>query len=89
MPYLHSFGPDDILQNRMVTRPQFDFVMYSGSAYINNDGDFFGENITTGTVNLYEYNVDRNGVSQQLIHPYIIKGGGFVFRSNMLTKTHM
>ena len=87
MPYLHSFGPDDILQNRMVTRPQFDFVMYSGSAYINNDGDFFGENITTGTVNLYEYNVDRNGVSQQLIHPYIIKGAGYVFRNNMLTKT--
>jgi len=87
MPYLHSFGPDDILQNRMVTRPQFDFVMYSGSAYINNDGDFFGENITTGTVNLYEYNVDRNGVSQQLIHPYVIKDAGLVFRNNMLTKT--
>ena len=52
MPYLHPFGPDDILQNRMVTRPKFDFVMYSGSAYINNDGDFLGQNITTGTVNL-------------------------------------
>ena len=87
MPYLHSFGPDDILQNRMVTRPQFDFVMYSGSAYINNDGATLGQNIITGTVNLYEYNVDRNGVSQQLIHPYIIKGAGFVFRNNILTKT--
>jgi len=42
MPYLHPFGPDDILQNRMVTRPKFDFVMYSGSAYINNDGDVLG-----------------------------------------------
>ncbi len=89
MPYLHSFGPDDILQNRMVTRPQFDFVMYSGSAYINNDGANLGQNIVTGTTNLYEYNVDRNGVSQQLIQPYIIKnsGTGLIFRSNVLTKT--
>lgn len=89
MPYLYPFGPDDILQNRMVTRPKFDFVMYSGSAYINNDGDFLGENITTGTINLFEYNVDRNGVSQQLIYPYVVKtpGTGLIFRNNVLTKT--
>ena len=87
MPYLHSFGPDDILQNRMITRPKFDLVMYSGSAYINNDGDTLGQNITTGTVNLYEYNVDRNGVSQQLIQPYVMKDAGLVFRNNLLTKT--
>ena len=60
MPYLHPFGPDDILQNRMVTRPKFDFVMYSGSAYLNNDDDVLGQSITTGTVNLFEYNVDRD-----------------------------
>ena len=88
MPYLHSFGPDDILQNRMVARPKFDFVMYSGSAYINNDGEFLGENITTGTINLFEYNVDRNGSTQNLIYPYVIKGSGlsgFIFRNNILT----
>jgi len=87
MPYLHSFGPNDILKSRMVTRPKFDFVMYSGSAYINNDGGTLGQNITAGTVNLYEYNVDRNGVSQQLIQPYVIKDAGLVFSNNLLTKT--
>ena len=73
----------------MVARPKFDFVMYSGSAYINNDGEFLGENITTGSINLFEYNVDRNGVSQQLIYPYVIKtsGTGLIFRNNVLTKT--
>tara|TARA_R110000803_G_scaffold72169_1_gene135706 strand:- start:369 stop:1568 length:1200 start_codon:yes stop_codon:yes gene_type:complete len=89
MPYLHSFGPDDILQNRMVARPKFDFVMYSGSAYINNDGEFLGENITTGTINLFEYNVDRNGSTQSLIYPYVIKGSGLsglIFRNNILTR---
>ena len=85
MPYLHSFGPDDILQNRMVARPKFDFVMYSGSAYINNDGEFLGENITTGTINLFEYNVDRNGSTQSLIYPYVVKNSGLIFRSNVLT----
>jgi len=69
----------------MVTRPKFDFVMYSGSAYINNDGDFLGQNITTGTVNLYEYNVDRDGVTQELIYPFVSKNTGLIFRSNNLT----
>ena len=86
MPYLHPFGPDDILQNRMVTRPKFDFVMYSGSAYINNDGDVLGENIVTGTVNLYEYNVDRDGTTQGLIKPFLAPNTGLVFRSNPLTR---
>ncbi len=86
MPYLHPFGPDDILQNRMVTRPKFDFVMYSGSAYINNDGDFLGQNIVTGTVSLYEYNVDRDGSTQNLIYPFVSKNTGLIFRNKVLTR---
>jgi hypothetical protein len=70
----------------MVTRPKFDFVMYSGSAYINNDGDVLGENIVTGTVNLYEYNVDRDGTTQDLIKPFLAPNTGLVFRSNPLTR---
>ena len=85
MPYLHTFGPNDILQNRIITRPKFDFVMYSGSAYINNNGDTLGTNIVSGTINLFEYNVDRDGISQQLIHPYVTRDTGLVFRTNNLT----
>tara|TARA_R110000868_G_scaffold15139_5_gene69441 strand:+ start:2408 stop:3550 length:1143 start_codon:yes stop_codon:yes gene_type:complete len=69
----------------MVARPKFDFVMYSGSAYINNDGDVLGENIVTGTVNLYEYNVDRDGTTQDLIKPFLAPNTGLVFRNNPLT----
>lgn len=86
MPYLHRFGPDDIFINRMVTRPKFDFVMYSGSAYINNDANNLGHNIITGTVNLYEYNVDRNGTTQGLIYPYVTRDTGLVFKTNRLTE---
>jgi len=60
--------------------------MYSGSSYINNGGDFLGTNITTGTVNLYEYNVDRNGTSQGLIYPFVARNTGLIFRTNDLTR---
>jgi hypothetical protein len=85
MPYLFDFGPDDIFTNRIVTRPKTDFVMYSGSAYINNDGPVLGENIVTGNVNLFEYNVDRNGTDQALIKPYLAPNTGLVFRSNRIS----
>jgi hypothetical protein len=70
----------------MITRPKFDFVMYSGSAYVNNNGDVLGENITTGTINLFEYNVDRDGTSQQLIYPYVSRNTNLIFRTNNLTR---
>jgi hypothetical protein len=60
--------------------------MYSGSAYINNDGDVLGENIVTGTVNLFEYNVDRNGTDQGLIYPFVARNSGLSFQSNTLTR---
>jgi hypothetical protein len=74
MAYLHKFGPNDILQNRMVTRPQYEFVMYSGSIYLNNEKNL-GTNIPDGTISLFEYNVDRDGTNQALIEPYIHKDG--------------
>ena len=86
MPYLYPFGSDDILQNRMIAQPKFNFVMYNGSAYVNNTGDVLGQNIVTGTINLYEYNVDRDGTSQELIHPFVLKNTGLIFRNNVLTR---
>ena len=72
MPYLHTFGVNDILNNRMVAHPQYEFVMYNGYAYLNNDRDL-GVNLPTGTVNLFEMNVDREPSSTNLIYPWIIK----------------
>lgn len=72
MPYLHTFGANDILKNRMVAHPQYEFVMYNGYAYLNNDRDL-GVNLPTGTVNLFEMNVDREPADTNLIYPWIIK----------------
>ena len=57
----------------MVTRPNFEFILNNEHTYVNN-GKFLGTNISTGSANLYEYNVDRDGTVQQLIRPFIIKG---------------
>ena len=82
MPYLHKFGPDDILKNRMETHPSYEFTLYSGSAYINNDR-YQGQNIPNGFLSLYEYNVNRvdvpapgaNKVNSSLISPYVVRVG--------------
>ena len=84
MPYLHEFGEDDVFVNRMVAYPQYQFTFYSGSAYINNDRDM-GVNIPSGSISLYEYNVDRDGTTQQLIYPYIIKAGQWLSFPNVTT----
>jgi len=56
--YLHKFGVDDIFLNTLETHPEYEFTMYSGSIYVNNES-FKGGNIPTGSVSLYELNVNR------------------------------
>jgi len=87
LKYLHKFGPDDIFTNRMVTHPEFEYVMYSGSSYINNERHM-GQSFTTGSVSLYEYNVDRDGVAQQLIYPFVIKDGSWLRFPNVSTSSY-
>ena len=87
MAYLHEFGPDDIFLNRMITNPSYEFLMYSGSAYINNDR-FMGANIPTGSISLYEYNVDRDGTAQQLIYPFLIKDGSWLAFPSVTTSSY-
>jgi len=76
MTYIHQFGSHDLFTNTLVTRPSYEVVLYSGSAYINNRRNE-GINITTGTINLYELNVDRDGTNQSLIYPFLTKDGSY------------
>jgi len=87
MAYLHEFGPDDIFINRMIANPSYEFLMYSGSAYINNDR-YQGVNIPTGSISLYEYNVDRDGTAQQLIYPFLIKDGHWLAFPSVTTSSY-
>ena len=62
MSYLHKFGPNDVFFNTLETHPSYEFTMYSGSAYLNNES-FRGGNIPTGSISLYELNVNRISAS--------------------------
>ena len=77
MPYFHEFAEDDIFSNRMITHPTYKFQLYSGSAYINNDRANMGVNIPTGSISLYEYNVNRDpsAGTGELIYPFLVKDG--------------
>jgi len=82
LPYFHQFSEDDIFSNRMITHPTYKFQLYSGSAYINNDRENMGTDIPTGSISLYEYNVNRTTGTgtDELIFPFLIKdGSGLAF----------
>jgi len=77
-----EFKKDDVLHNRIKTYPRVNFYIYSGSVYYNNESrDGTNFHTPNGHINLYELNVNRNLVSasgdDQLIKPFITKGGSF------------
>ena len=76
MAYIHQFGKSDLFYNVLVTTPSYEVTWFSGSAYLNNRRND-GLNIVTGTVNLYEMNVDRDGTNQPLIYSFLTKDGSY------------
>ena len=59
MPYIFQFDEDEKFFNGVRTNPSYNISFYSGSSYIN-EYRFQGNNIPSGSVSLYELNVDRN-----------------------------
>ena len=83
MPYLHKFTRDDIFVNRLNTSPQYEFTLYSGSVYTNNER-YSGANKASGSISLYELNVGREITSSivvsgenkyNLCYPFTVKDG--------------
>jgi len=75
MPY-YRFAPTDKFVNTLVTHPSIEFVIYSGSAYYNQEVTLSGafepmvkHMSASGYVSLYEYNIDRPGTADQLQNP--------------------
>jgi len=71
MGHLHEFDREDKFVNEIQTHPHYSFVMYNGTRYLNNR-KYEGQNLVTGTVNLYELNVDRAGGVDK-IYPFVYK----------------
>ena len=84
MAYLRTFSEDDVLSNTLTTYPEFEWIMLSGNIYLN-DRRFSGFDIKTGTINLFEMNVDRG---TGLINPYVVKNGDMWRFSSITTSSY-
>lgn len=67
-----KFGPDDIFYNTVKTYPQYTLDYYFNQSYINNR-QTQGNRVLSGSISLYELNVDREQ-GTDLVKPFIIKG---------------
>lgn len=72
-----KFGGQDLIYNTLVTKPEYEFLVYSGSVYRNNyisvNGNFSNKinHIESGEISLHEINVNRP--SDSLVYSYIEK----------------
>ena len=77
-----KFGPDDVFFNTVKAHPQYTFSYYFNQSYINNR-QAEGNRVQSGSVSLYELNVDREH-GTALAQPFIVKGENpfdFVFNN--------
>ena len=77
MPF-RKFGDTDLIRNTIVTHPKVNFFIFDGDVYYNNKPDQDGKfakvySSEVGSINLYEYNIDKLAGSNEFIHPYITK----------------
>ena len=77
MPF-RKFGETDLIRNTIVTYPKVNFFIYDGKVYYNHRPDQDGQfgkvySSEVGSINLYEYNIDKVSGSNDFIYPYIIK----------------
>tara|TARA_R110000824_G_scaffold12307_1_gene54036 strand:- start:24 stop:1199 length:1176 start_codon:yes stop_codon:yes gene_type:complete len=80
---LYRFKSNDVFYNRVKVNPKQSFYIYNGVSILNNLVNESGSHTAyvpnmpnSGYVSLYELNVDRS--SDQLIYPFVIKGGSRV-----------
>ena len=72
-----KFGGQDLIYSTLVTKPEYSFLIFSGSVYKNNDilldGNFSNKvtHVVDGQVSLHELNVNRP--SDSLVYSYIEK----------------
>ena len=69
---MKKFSENQVFTNFLETHPYFRADFHNGSAYYN-DNIKQGAQVDSGTVSLYEYNI--NGAADDLIYPFLTKDG--------------
>lgn len=78
---IYKFNKEEIFINNLKLFPKYEFVMHSGTVYINNEqadsGSFNSQslNVPSGYISLHEINVDKLSGSNNFIYPFITKDG--------------
>ena len=78
---IYKFKEEEVFVNTLRLYPKYEFTMYSGSMYINNQqpdsGSFASAslNVPSGYISLHEMNIDRLSGSNNFIYPFITKNG--------------
>ena len=68
---MYKFNQNDIFKNTIVAYPNYEFLLYTGSVYLQNRKSD-NSNVPNGNLSLYELNVNRTGAK---IYPFITKAG--------------
>ena len=78
---VYKFKEEEIFVNSLRLYPKYEFTMYNGSMFINNqqpDSGSFNSaslNVPSGYISLYEINNDKVSGSNNFIYPFITKDG--------------
>ena len=78
---IYKFDEKEVFINRLRLYPKYEFTMYSGTMYINNQQPDSGSLrddslcVPSGYISLYELNIDRLSGSSNFIFPFITKNG--------------
>ena len=77
MPF-RKFGETDLIRNTIIAYPKVRFFIFDGKVYHNNRPDQDGKfskvySSEVGSINLYEYNIDKLANSNDFIYPFITK----------------
>jgi hypothetical protein len=80
---LYTFKTNDIFVNQIESEVRQEFYVYNGSVYYDKkrpqSGSFASSVVSsTGTISLFEENVDRSSDKTGFIYPYVVKSNSFV-----------
>ena len=67
---MKKFSENQVFTNFLKTHPRLRADFHSGNTYYNERINQ-GQNVSSGTLSLYEINVDR--ASSELVYPFVIK----------------
>lgn len=88
---VYKFKEEEVFVNSLRLYPKYEFTIYSGTVYINNEqpnsGAFSEQslNVPSGYISLHEINIDKASGSNNYIYPFITKNGSLASFSTVST----